>query len=161
SGRGKSWVKSKCSARQEFVIAGYTQSTVSRKAIGSLLLGVYEDDKLQYVGRVGTGFTVAVAEGLFSRLEPLQQSTSPFDKRLTAMQARQVNYVSSELVEEVKFRACTADGHLRHESFSGLREEKPANEIVRELYKSGVKPPSPQKRTVKLTHPDRIYWPDE
>src|SRR5690606_15966551 len=53
------------------------------------------------------------------------------------------------------------DGHLRHASFRGLREDKAAGEIVREIPKSGPKPPAPQSRTVKLTHPDRIYWPEE
>ncbi len=55
TGRNKSWVKSKCSARQEFVVAGYVPSTISRKAIGSLVLGVYDGGKLYHVGRVGTG----------------------------------------------------------------------------------------------------------
>lgn len=66
-----------------------------------------------------------------------------------------------ELVAEVEFRAWTADGHLRHASFRGLREDKAAGEIVQEIPKAGAKPPAPQRRTVKLTHPDRIYWPDE
>ncbi len=78
SGRGKSWVKSKCSARQEFVVAGYVPSTTSSKAIGSLLLGVYEGDKLHHVGRVGTGFTAASAGDLFRRLERIRISVKPF-----------------------------------------------------------------------------------
>ena len=57
SGRGKGWVKSKCSQRQEFVVAGYVPSTTSRKAIGSLVLGYYDDGKLIHAGRVGTGYT--------------------------------------------------------------------------------------------------------
>ncbi|TJW32485.1 MAG: ATP-dependent DNA ligase, partial [Mesorhizobium sp.] len=69
AGRSKNWVKSKCSARQEFVVAGYVPSTTSRNAIGSLVLGVYDDGKLHHVGRVGTGYTAAVAEGLFKKLE--------------------------------------------------------------------------------------------
>src|SRR5690606_10508888 len=87
SGRGKDWVKSKCSARQEFVIAGYVPSTVSRKAIGSLVLGVFEDGKLEHVGRVGTGFSAAVAEDLFARLEPMRLKASPFPERLAAAEA--------------------------------------------------------------------------
>ena len=160
SGRGKSWVKSKCSARQEFVVAGYVPSTTSSKAIGSLMLGVYEGDKFHHVGRVGTGFTAASAEDLFRRLERIRISSSPFDKRLSAEEARQVRYVRPELVAEVEFRAWTAGGILRHASFRGLREDKPAREIVLETPKTAAQPAKAQRRTVKLTHPDRLYWPD-
>lgn len=161
SGRSKSWVKSKCSARQEFVIAGYVPSSTARKAIGSLILGVYDGGKLEHVGRVGTGFSGAVAEDLFRRLERMRILESPFNDKLTAMEARQARYVRPELVAEVEFRAWTADGHLRHASFRGLREDKAATEIVREIPKTRAAAPKPQRRTVNLTHPDRIYWPDE
>lgn len=160
-GRGKNWVKSKCSARQEFVVAGYVPSSTSRRAIGSLVLGVYEGDRLHHVGRVGTGFTSAVAEDLFKRLERIATPSSPFTDRLAADDARQVRFVRPELVAEVEFRAWTADGVLRHASFRGLREDKPAREIVREVPKSSTATPKPQRRTVKLTHPDRLYWPEE
>lgn len=161
TGRGKSWVKSKCSARQEFVVAGYVPSTVSRKAIGSLILGVYEGDKLHHVGRVGTGFTSTVAEDLLGKLDRIRATSSPFAEPLAADEARQAKFVRPELVAEVEFRAWTAAGHLRHASFRGLREDKAAQEIVREIPKSGAKQPVPQRRTIKLTHPDRVYWPDE
>jgi bifunctional non-homologous end joining protein LigD len=161
SGRGKSWLKSKCSARQEFVIAGYVPSTTSRSAIGSLVLGAYEGEKLHHVGRVGTGFTTTAAEDLFKRLERMRISSSPFAERLSAEESRQVRYVRPELVAEVEFRAWTADGNLRHASFRGLREDRPAREIVREAPKAAAKPPKPQRRSVKLTHPDRLYWADE
>ena len=161
SGRGRGWVKSKCSARQEFVVGGFVGSTVSRKAIGSLVLGVYEGEMLQHVGRVGTGFTGVLAEELFRRLERIRSSDSPFAGRLTAEEARNVKFVRPELVAEVEFRAWTADGHLRHASFRGLREDKEPREIMRELPKSAARPSAPQRRTVTLTHPDRVYWPDE
>ncbi|TIL76834.1 MAG: DNA ligase D [Mesorhizobium sp.] len=161
AGRSKNWVKSKCSARQEFVVAGYVPSTTSRKAIGSLVLGVYDHGKLHHVGRVGTGYTAAVAESLFKKLERLRIPSSPFEKRLSADEARQVRYVRPDLVAEVEFRAWTADGHLRHASFRGLREDKPAKEITRETPKTSKEVAKPQRRTVKLTHPDRLYWPDE
>ncbi|MCF6114282.1 DNA ligase D [Mesorhizobium muleiense] len=161
AGRSKNWVKSKCSARQEFVVAGYVPSTTSRKAIGSLVLGVYDHGKLHHVGRVGTGYTAAVAESLFKKLERLRIPSSAFEKRLSADEARQVRYVRPDLVAEVEFRAWTADGHLRHASFRGLREDKPAKEITRETPKTSKEVAKPQRRTVKLTHPDRLYWPDE
>lgn len=160
-GRGKSWVKSKCSARQEFVIGGYVPSTVSRKGIGSLALGVYEGGKLQHVGRVGTGFSADVAELLQAKLERLRTDEKPFENALTAEEQRGVRYVRPELVAEVEFRAWTADGHLRHASFRGLREDKMAKEIAREAPKATAKEPQPQRQTVKLTHADRLYWPEE
>ncbi|QEN85289.1 DNA ligase D [Labrys sp. KNU-23] len=161
SGRGRSWVKSKCSARQEFVVAGYVPSTMSRKAIGSLVLGVYQDGRLEPVGRVGTGFTRSVAEDLFRRLEGMRIKQSPFARPLTAEEGRQVRFTRPELVAEVEFRAWTADRHLRHASFRGLREDKPAKEVVRETRKKAGTMAGAPRRTVKLTHPDRLYWPQE
>ena len=163
SGRGKTWVKSKCSSRQEFVIAGWVPSTTSRKAIGSLALGVYEDGKLEHVGRVGTGYTHTVAEQLFKRLSRLKAEENPFAAKLTAEEHRGVRFVRPELVAEVEFRAWTADGHLRHASFRGLREDKNPLEIVRETPRSTAKSSAekPARSSVSLTHGDRLYWPDE
>ncbi len=160
SGRGRSWIKSKCSARQEFVVAGFVPSATAREAIGSLVLGVYEQNALRYVGRVGTGFSAAVAKALHARLEPMRISASPFADRLSADEIRQVRFVRPELAAEVDFRAWTADGQLRHASFRALREDKPAREIVREAASSDAASKR-QRRTVALTHPDRIYWPDK
>jgi bifunctional non-homologous end joining protein LigD len=158
SGRGQSWVKSKCSQRQEFVVAGYVPSTTSRQAIGSLVLGYYEDGKLIHAGRVGTGFTAAVAEDLYHRLERIRSPSSPFAERLGADAARQVRYVKPQLVAEVEFRGWTGDQNLRHASFRGLREDKGASEIVRESTEADtVRTP---RISAKLTHPDRLYWPD-
>ncbi|WP_295049173.1 DNA ligase D [uncultured Paracoccus sp.] len=160
SGRGRTWIKSTCSARQEFVVAGYVPSTTSDKLVGSLALGVFDDGQLDYVGRVGTGFSAAVARALRDRLEGMRIDDSPFAARLTADAARGVRFVQPDLVAEVEFRAWTADGMLRHASFRGLREDKAANEVIRE---SGPAKPARQipKRRVTLTHPDRIYWPDD
>lgn len=160
SGRGKNWIKSKCSARQEFVVAGYVPSTTSRKAIGSLVLGVYEGDRLVHVGRVGTGFTADVAVDLFRRLDRLKTPDSPFAERLSAEEARLVRFVRPQFVAEVEFRAWTGDGNLRHASFRGIREDKEAREIVRET-SAPARESAAQRPTVRLTHPDRVYWPDE
>ena len=76
-GRSKDWLKSKCSARQEFVVAGYVPSTAAKNAIGSLVMGVYEDGGLTHVGRVGTGYSAAVARDLFKRLKGMEIDRSP------------------------------------------------------------------------------------
>src|SRR5690606_9447114 len=86
---------------------------------------------------------------------------SPFARRLTAEEARQARFVRPELVAEVEFRAWTADGHLRHAAFRGLREDKPAREILREAAGPAAKPAPVQRRRVRLTHPDRLYWPEQ
>ncbi|WP_187969429.1 DNA ligase D [Aquibium microcysteis] len=159
-GRGRDWIKSKCSERQEFVIAGYVPSTTSDKAIGSLVLGHHDGGSFVHAGRVGTGFSRRMAQDLYARLKPLAREDSPFDAALSAEARRGVRFVEPTLVAEVEFRAWTGDGVLRHASFRGLREDKSAEAVIREdagPAKSSTKLPH---WTVKLTHPDRIYWKD-
>jgi bifunctional non-homologous end joining protein LigD len=159
SGRNGEWIKSKCSQRQEFVIGGYVPSTAMKNAIGSLAMGYYEDGALKHVGRVGTGYTVATAQMLYERLSAMEIKQNSFDDTLTAEERRGLHYVKPQLVAEVEFRAWSADGNLRHAAFRGLREDKPAKDVVREMEKTTTK--NLPKLAVPLTHPDRIYWPDE
>ncbi|MCJ8142256.1 DNA ligase D [Ancylobacter sp. A5.8] len=160
SGRNKDWIKSKCALRQEFVIGGFVPSTAIKGAIGSLLLGVYEGGKLRHVGRVGTGFSQRVARDLHQRLDALERKTSPFSGTLSAEERRGARFVTPERVAEVEFRGWTGDQHVRHAAFRGLREDKPALEIVREdvATQDAVRAP---RSDVRLTHPDRLYWPED
>ena len=132
SGRVKDWFKTKCTERQEFVIAGYVPSTTSSKMVGSLVMAVYDTGKLVHVGRVGTGFKDAVARSLRDQLESLKRSTSPFPNKLTADAVRGVRWVEPKLVAEVELRGWTSDGLLRHASYKGLRDDKDPTEVVRE-----------------------------
>ena len=156
SGRGKDWIKSKCSERQEFVVAGFVPSSTSRKAIGSLVLGYYRNGELVHAGRVGTGYSHKVAEELFARLDKIAQEKSPFAGKLPTAEARGVTFVRPELVVEVEFAAWTADGVVRHASYRGVREDRNPADVTRESAESA--PASAAPRPVRLTHPDRLYW---
>ncbi len=132
-GRGKSWLKTKCTLRQEFVIGGYTDPEGARTHIGALLVGYYEDGKLVYGGKVGTGFTMKDLVEIKRALSPLETAKSPFTPEPSrAWTGPNRHWVSPMLVAEVVFSEWTNDGRLRHPSFQGLRADKPAAEIVRE-----------------------------
>jgi bifunctional non-homologous end joining protein LigD len=128
-GRSRDWLKFKCSAEQELVIGGYTPPKGSRTELGALLLGYYEDGRLRYAGKVGTGFTRATLRDLAARLEPLRRDTSPF---ADAVRERGATWVEPRLVAQIGFSEWTRDGRLRHPRFLGLREDKAAQDVVRE-----------------------------
>jgi len=132
SRRSDSWVKVKCHGRQEMVICGFTEPEGSRRGFGSLLLGYFDDGKLFYAGRVGTGFDQKLLKGLRKRLDELVIDRSPFAKPLASAERRGATFVTPELVCEIEFTEWTGDGHLRHPSFQGLREDKPARDVRRE-----------------------------
>jgi bifunctional non-homologous end joining protein LigD len=128
-GRSRDWLKFKCSAEQELVIGGYTAPRGSRTDLGALLLGYYADGKLRYAGKVGTGFTRATLRELAAELSRLRRDTSPFADE---MRERSATWVEPRLVAQVGFSEWTRDGRLRHPRFLGLRDDKPAREVVRE-----------------------------
>lgn len=130
--RGHDWQKVKCALRQEFVIGGYTDPQGSRAGFGALLLGVHEARALRYCGKVGTGFDDATLTKLAARLRDLATDKPPFVNPPTGADGRRAHWVRPELVGEVSFTEWTRDGTLRHPSFEGLREDKPAREVVRE-----------------------------
>jgi bifunctional non-homologous end joining protein LigD len=131
-GRSRSWLKTKCLRRQEFVIGGYTRPSGARQGFGALLLGRYEGHDFIYCGRVGTGFTEASLRQIASELKRHRTDHPPFINPPTSTQRRGVTWLRPELVGEVEFSQWTKDGLLRHPSFRGLREDKAASEIVRE-----------------------------
>jgi bifunctional non-homologous end joining protein LigD len=128
-GRSRDWLKFKCSAEQELVIGGYTAPRGTRTDLGALLLGYYDDGKLRYAGKVGTGFTQATLRELAGELAPLRRDTSPFADEV---RERTATWVEPQLVAEVGFSEWTRDGRLRHPRFLGLRDDKAATEVVRE-----------------------------
>ncbi len=130
-GRRSGWLKSKCLHEQEFVVGGFTLSSDGPDRIGSLLLGYYRDRKLIYAGRAGTGFTQKQRRELRAQLAPLQTKTSAYGQ-VPAEARRDALWVRPELVAQVRFATWTAEDLLRQAAFLGLREDKPAGEVVRE-----------------------------
>ncbi|HXR30329.1 MAG TPA: non-homologous end-joining DNA ligase [Solirubrobacterales bacterium] len=128
--RNGSWLKLKNVGRQELVIGGWQPGEGRRRnRVGSLLLGYFDGDELRYAGKVGTGFSEADLTMLAQRLAPLERDTNPFAGRRGPRQAR---FVEPELVAEVEFHELTKEGMVRHGSFKGLREDKPAHEVTLE-----------------------------
>ena len=131
-GRGANWLKVKCVLEEEFVIGGYTEPTGTRIGFGALLIGYHDSDgNLRYAGKVGTGFDTQLLKDLYSRLKPLEQKTCPFEPRPRESLGK-VHWVDPKLVAQLSFGSWTNEGRLRHPSFKGLREDKPAQEVVRE-----------------------------
>ncbi|TNC20879.1 non-homologous end-joining DNA ligase [Amycolatopsis alkalitolerans] len=128
-GRTPDWLKFKCVKDQEFVVGGYTRPGGSRSGFGALLVGYYEDGKLRYAGKVGTGYTEATLRELSGVLGERRRTSSPFAE---AVPERGPTWVEPELVVEVRFSDWTPDGRLRHPRFTGLRDDKRAGEVTRE-----------------------------
>ncbi|MFI5013917.1 MAG: DNA ligase D [Hyphomicrobiales bacterium] len=159
SGRGNHWLKSKSFARQEFVVVGYVPSTASKKAVGSLVLGYYEDGKLIHAGRVGTGLSADEAQTFFSALEPITIDKPQFGRKPIAGAEKGVRWVEPRVVVEIEYRGWSKDGVLWHSSYRGIREDKEPSEVMREARPPGGKSAAPHDW--RLTHPDRVLWPEE
>ena len=131
SGRGKDWLKIKCVRGEEFVIGGYSRSDVKGKPFSSLLLGTFEDGTLAYSGKVGTGFDAADFERLARKFQPLERARSPFAE-VPREERKGAVWLEPKLVAQIAFTELTRGGRLRHPSFKGLREDKPARDVHRE-----------------------------
>jgi bifunctional non-homologous end joining protein LigD len=160
--RTRDWLKVKTHGKQEFVIAGYTKGRGRREGrLGSLVLAVHRDGELQYVGNCGTGFTDDEIDRLLTKLRPLERETAPFSvvPKMPRVRREDIVWVEPELVCEVEFAEWTHDGRLRAPSYQGLREDKSAAEVRREVpVENEIRR---GKRVLKLSNLDKTFWPDE
>ena len=179
SGRTGDWLKLKCLHEQEFVVGGFTLPSNGTRGIGALLLGYYLDGKLIYAGRAGTGFNQKTHQSTRDKLDSLTATTSPFAS-IPAAARKGAHWLKPSVVAQIRFATWTADNQLRQAAFLGLREDKPAKEVVREeaaptpkrsRTEAGASKPTTkinpmagkvaapravEKPPIRLTHPDKI-----
>jgi bifunctional non-homologous end joining protein LigD len=141
--RSPDWLKFKCVAEQELVIGGWTDPEGARTGFGALLVGYYDDGALVYAGKVGTGYDDAMLRRLGAQLRRLTRAHSPFARGNPP--SRGTHWVQPKLVAQVGFTEWTRDGKLRHPRFLGLRDDKPAPDVVRERAAAAASPPRPAR----------------
>ena len=141
--RGRAWIKLKCVQEQELVIGGFTPPEGTRQHFGALLLGYFRGKELRFAGKVGSGFTAASLKLLNKKMRALHRASCPFanlpekqqgrwQQNITPREMKLCHWVEPELVAQVRFSEWTREGKLRHGVFLGLREDKPARDVVRE-----------------------------
>jgi bifunctional non-homologous end joining protein LigD len=152
--RSRSWVKVKCTRRQEFVVIGWTKSTAKARPFASLYLAQYEGKDLVYKGKVGTGFDTKTLADLAERMKPLARDKPAAE--VPRAEARGGQWIEPKLVAEIAFAEVTHEGRVRHGSFLGLRGDKEAKEVKPETPQPAPTPES----AVKISNRDRVIFPE-
>jgi bifunctional non-homologous end joining protein LigD len=168
SGRSESWTKTKIRDGQEVVLGGW--KTTNGK-FRSLMAGVHRGKQLEYVGIVGTGYGADTVRRIMPALKKAAADKSPFSGKNAPAKTRDVHWLKPELVAEIEFAGWTDDGNIRQAAFKGLRQDKPAGEVIAEkpsmkkakssiaVAKSSVKKPA-EVMGVAISKPDKALWPD-
>jgi bifunctional non-homologous end joining protein LigD len=166
--RTRDWLKFKTHGEQELVIAGYTRGKGRREwSFGSLILATNGSEGLDYAGNVGTGFDDAEIDRILKKLRPLEREASPFPKapKMPRVRKDDVVWVEPKLVAQISFAEWTHDGRLRAPVYQGLREDKDAAEVRRELPGEAAAPIPDVirkgKRVLRLSNLDKPFWPEE
>ena len=169
--RSRNWLKIKCIQRQEFVVVGWSESD-RRLGFRSLLLAAKDKGKLTYAGKVGTGFNAKLIEELMERMRPLAVDKAPVE--VPRADRKGAHWIEPKLVSEINYAEFTDDGILRHPSFVGLREDKPAEDVVKEVPKHLTAKETKPKRSkgkkspaataedfgIEISSPDRVIFPE-
>jgi len=169
--RSKDWLKIKTKKRQEAIICGFTEPKGSRNKFGSLVIGVYDEGELLYIGQAGTGFTDKDLKDIYSKLSPLITSKSPFKKKIETNAP--VTWVTPQYICDVEFSEWTEEGLMRQPAFIGLREDKSIDDVVKENSDDEAEEEMVtnintkdieikiEGKKLKLTNLKKVYFPDE
>ncbi len=172
--RSEQWLKIKAIATEEGIICGYTDSTTGGTPFGSLILGIYQDGRLRYIGNCGSGFSGREQHSLLQKFAQLVDTISPFDEPIN-LRGRTAHWVRPRLVCEVQFSEWTSNGRMRHPVYKGLRPDKNPGEIrlvstvaksknntANDEYTNQAATQSLEVNgiTVPITNLDKIYWPE-
>lgn len=167
--RGDSWLKVKSSMMDEALICGYTEPLKSRPHFGAVLLGMFKNEELIYVGKCGTGFSDASLKELHSEFKKLEIKECPFPKvpKVNGVNGK-ITWLKPELVCNVKFSEWTNDEHLRNPVFLGLRTDKDIHDLKKESEMKKIDSDSPNEKELKLngkkvvlTNLNKIYFPED
>ncbi|MFZ0452206.1 MAG: DNA ligase D [Ignavibacteriaceae bacterium] len=169
--RSSEWIKLKLRKEQEAIICGFTKPKGSRKNLGALILGAYEGGELVYIGHSGGGFTEQDLELLRKKFEPLIRKKCPF--KIVPKTNTPATWIEPELVCEISFSEWTEEELMRHPVYMGMREDKKAKDVIKEISKD-FSPDNQQNNepdknpeivindhNIKLTNLNKIYWPEE
>ena len=158
SQRSRQWLKIKCVRRQEFVIGGFTSPSGGRRHFGALLLGLFENGELTYVGRAGSGFDEADLEQIYELLRRIEQPQHPFKSIPKGLKAK--SWVRPKLVCEVKFNEWTKDGYLRAPVFVGLKTDRKPEECRKEVAEQ-IDDSDPDLPYHFLSNLGKVFWPTQ
>jgi len=168
--RSENWLKIKAVQHQEAIICGYTDSVGGGSIFGSLILGIFKNNQLTYIGNCGSGFSNEEQVQLLKKMKVLGTDENPFDKKIN-LKGRKPNWIKPKLICEVKFSEWTKSDIMRHPIYRGLREDKKLKEIGKEKVMENSEKPTNKDSfkanileidgiSVPITNPDKIYWPE-